>query len=98
MRAFGRRFRQAAVDWFGLPADTLLDVSRLTCLNAQELALYNVVSLEQVSETTLRADLGAHTVQVDGHGFTVTLVTDREIHLMGDIANIAYTPAGGTVR
>lgn len=98
MRAFGRRFRQAAVDWFGLPADTLLDVSRLTCLNAQELTLYNVVSLEQVSDTMLRADLGAHTVQVDGNGFTVTLVTDREIHLMGEITNIAYTPVRGAGR
>lgn len=95
MRTFGRRVKQAATEWFALPPDTLLDVSRLTCVNANELTLYNVESLMNVSDTELVADLGVHSVCVEGSGFTVTLVAEREVHLHGDIARITYQKHGG---
>ncbi|WDL96338.1 YabP/YqfC family sporulation protein [Alicyclobacillus sp. ALC3] len=95
MRTFGSRFKQAATEWFALPPDTLLDVSRLTCLNANELTLYNVESLMNVSDTELVADLGLHAVHVEGTGFTVTLVAAKEVHLKGDITRITYDKHGG---
>lgn len=90
MRAFGRRIKQAATDWFALPPDALLDASRVTCLNGEELTMENVVSLERVSDTAVEVELQAHVVVVEGRDFVVTLVTDQEIHMRGSIDQITY--------
>lgn len=98
MRAFGRRIKQAATEWFALPPDTLLDIPRLSCLNAEEVVIENLVSLEHVSETEVAADLGQHTVLIEGQAFIVTLVTDQEIHMKGQIDRITYRRHGGAGR
>ncbi|MDQ0190477.1 hypothetical protein JI721_13825 [Alicyclobacillus cycloheptanicus] len=98
MRAFGKRIKQTASELFSLPPDTLLDIPRLSCLNAEEVVIEHMVALEHVSDTELVVNLGEQTVLIQGRDFVVTLLTSQEIHMKGQVDSITYQRHGRASR
>ena len=95
MRAWNRRIKKAAAEWFAIPEDALLTVSRVTCVAGRDLIVENVASLVQVSETEVVVDLGDSLLHVVGDGLEVTLVAAGELHVRGPVHEIRYDRSRG---
>lgn len=95
MRSWKQKMRKTAAHWLALPPDALLDVSRVTCVDASEVIVENVVSLLRVAETEVEMDVGKYTLLLRGQGFVVTLVAQDEVHVTGEVSEFSYVRKGG---
>lgn len=85
-----RRWKQLATDLFSLPPDALEDVSRVTCLNGQQIIVENIRGLLRVSEEQVDIDLGHALLRAVGTSFVVTLASPSEVHLQGNLHSLNY--------
>ncbi|MCL6452453.1 MAG: hypothetical protein K6T78_02370 [Alicyclobacillus sp.] len=97
MAGWKRRLQEAATDLLGLPPDALGDVSRVTCLGAEKVVVENATELLHVSETRIEVALTYQDLVLEGREFTVTLVSDREVHIEGAVSCIRYQARGGVI-
>lgn len=95
MRTWSPRIKRTITNWLALPQDTLLDVSRLTCIDGSEVVVENVVALEHVSASDIRLRLENVVLELHGHHFEVSLVAGQEVHIQGIVQQISYIRAGG---
>src|ERR1700730_1177812 len=90
MRSWKYRLQRAATDWLSLPSDAILNVARLTCVDAAEVVVENATALLKVTETDVEIDLQNMILRLHGSDFVVNLVSSGEIHIRGIVDRIAY--------
>lgn len=96
MPSMKRQWKQLAAEWLSLPPDALQNVSRVTCLNGQEVIVENIESLLRVSDTQVDIDVGHAILHVQGQAFVVTLASTTEVHLRGSVRSISYSVRGAS--
>ncbi|QQE77336.1 YabP/YqfC family sporulation protein [Alicyclobacillus sp. SO9] len=96
MPSMKRRWKQLATEWLSLPPDALQDVSRVTCLNGNEVIVENIESLLRVSDTQVDIDVGHAVLHVHGESFVVTLASTTEVHLRGSVSSLSYSSRGAS--
>jgi sporulation protein YqfC len=82
---------------FAIP-DMVSDAPRVTCLDAREVVVENVVGLLHVGTDEIRLDLGNLHLTLWGRDFEVNLVSGKEVHLTGDIVRMEFRRQGGGNR
>jgi len=92
MARWKRRFQEAATDLLRLPADALVDVSRVTCLDAAKIIIENAVELRHVSDGLIDVAFSEKLLSIEGSNFIVTFISNREIHVEGNITQLRYQP------
>lgn len=96
MRAMNKqRLKRRAAKFLALPPDALLDVPRVTCTNGVDVVVENVHSLIRVAEQEVVVDLRETHLVVEGQSFEVTLITDREVHIHGQVQALRFVPIDG---
>lgn len=90
MSSWKRRLQETATDWFGLPPDAMLDVSRVTCIGSTEVIVENAVGLIRATDTEIVVELVNDILRVKGREFVVTLVAGREVHVQGQVDTLTY--------
>lgn len=98
MSTGNKGWKRIAAEWLALPPDALEQISRVTCLNGQEVIVENIEALTRVSGQVVEIDVGHAVLEVTGKSFVVTLASKREVHLQGEVESITYRPKGRTVR
>jgi sporulation protein YqfC len=96
MRALNKqRLKRRAAEFLALPLDTLMDVPRVTCINGTDVVVENVRTLVRVAEHEVIVDVTDIQICVEGSQFEVTLVTDKEVHIRGQVDAIRYVKVNG---
>lgn len=90
MPSWSRRLRTAMTSTFALPPDIVSDAPRVTCIDARQAVVENVVGLLHVSANEIRLDLGTLHLYLVGRDFEVNLVSGKEVHLTGDIESMQF--------
>lgn len=90
MAGWKRRFQRATTEFLRLPPDALLDVSRVTCLGAEKIVIENAVELLHVSDRQIEVTLSEQHVTIEGSNFIVSFISNREVHIEGDVEQIRY--------
>ncbi|RIV25868.1 hypothetical protein D2Q93_05530 [Alicyclobacillaceae bacterium I2511] len=96
MRRWKRRLQQAATDLLSLPRDTMMSgVSRLTCVDGEQVIVENITGLLHVSDSRVEVGLQDRQLTLSGQNFVVTLVSVGEVHVHGNVQQILYQTKGG---
>lgn len=90
MAGWKGQLKRRATEMLKLPPDALLDVSRVTCVDGQHVVVENARGLMKVEGEQVVLDLGDKTLIIHGSDFEVTLVTEREVHIRGRVAQIDF--------
>ncbi|GMA60019.1 hypothetical protein NZD89_10620 [Alicyclobacillus fastidiosus] len=97
MPGWKSRLKQSATEMLKLPPDALLDVSRVTCVDGKNVVVENARRLLKVESEEVTLDLGDHILALHGHDFEIILVTDREVHVTGQVTRLEYIAHGRDV-
>ncbi|WP_206917412.1 YabP/YqfC family sporulation protein [Alicyclobacillus suci] len=94
MPGWKSRLKQSATEFLKLPPDALLEVSRVTCVDGKNVVVENARRLLKVENTKVTLDLGEQILTIHGQDFEIILVTDKEVHVTGQVASLEYTAHG----
>lgn len=92
MSGWRTRLKQTATDLLNLPPDALLNASRVTCVNGSNVVVERAKGLTKVADDEVIVDLHQQTLIIRGTNFEVTLVTEGEVHIAGNVSSLQYLP------
>lgn len=98
MPGWKSKLKQSATDMLKLPPDALLDVPRVTCVGGKTVVVENSSRLLKVEEQIVLLELPGQVLAIYGRDFEVTLVTQREVHVAGQINKLEFLTPGRDER
>lgn len=84
-------FSKKIIGRFDIPEDIVFDVPRMMVMDNTEVRIENYKTVLEYDDTKIQLACKQKYITVSGKGLTITLITDDEVSVCGEISAISFS-------
>jgi sporulation protein YqfC len=85
-----KKIKETISDVFDLPKDIIMDITRITIIGTNQVAIENHKGIIEYSEDQIRVNSGNGIIKVTGSNLNIKTILQEEIVIDGEISGVHF--------